>query len=182
MEVNYGDYIGYEFVTLQSDNKAYADDSTENGITPHGASNTSPYTSQQGEWQCIGQDRVRIVTVSLNLRRKGTSDPTSYFLAKRTWTFSGNGNKVEGTYRYIDYLDGTFPLDSNAQPLPNSTYGPYPTKGRRFSFFYGKITTDSNSLFLSLSLFIFFHRILTNKHPSHNFYSLSTSLVNLNRA
>ena len=135
MEVNYGDYIGYEFVTLQSDNKAYADDSTENGITPAGVPNSAPYTSQQGEWQCIGQDRVRILTITVNLRRQGTSDPTSYSLLSRTWSFRRNGKKAQGTYGYIDYPDGVFPLDPNAQPLPNSTYGPYPTNGRRFDFF-----------------------------------------------
>ena len=135
MQITYGDFIGSEFVTLESNNVARANDNTENGITPGDVANGVAYTSQQGKWQCIGRDRVRIRTIAFNLRRENTSDPSSYFLVKRIWTFSGSGNKAHGIYNYIYYLDGTFPLDPNAQPLPNSTFGPYPTSGRRFDFF-----------------------------------------------
>ena len=135
MQINAGIFVAHEFVTLESNKVAHAIDSGENGVSPNVPGSGPPYTSQLGKWRCIGRDRVRIVTVSLNLRRENTSDPFSYSLVKRIWTFSGNGNKVEGTYDYDNYLDGIFPLDPNAQSLPNSTFGPFPTSGRRFDFF-----------------------------------------------
>ena len=138
MQVNYGGIIGYEFVTLQSNHVAHADDSTENGVAPTGTASGPPYTSQQGKWRCIGRDRVRILTVSLNFRRANTSDPLSFTISNRTWTFTRHGNQVKGTYVFSNYPDGTFPFDSSAQSFPNNTYGPYLTSGRRFAFFWRK--------------------------------------------
>ncbi|CAF3843901.1 unnamed protein product [Rotaria sordida] len=135
MRINYGNTIGFELLTIHPDGTVNIVDNTESGYTPPGGVTAQPFSSQLGEWKCVGKNKFHIRTGNYDFQVSGNPAPSKLSFNDILLTFTKDGENLEGKYRFAHYKLGTYPKDPGAQPLPNESYGPYNISGRRFCFF-----------------------------------------------
>ena len=130
-----GPFSVYQLVRLQDDGSVTSVNNVENGFSFDPSIETQPFTTALVEWQCIGKNQIHIRTADFNHKVPNNAAPTSISWDNIFLNFTNSGNNVQGAYRFAFYPVGTYPLEPGTQPLPDSSFGPYPITGRRFSFF-----------------------------------------------
>lgn len=132
---NVGPFSVYQLVRLQTDGSVTSVNNVENGFSLDPTIQAQPFTSALGEWECIGRNQIHIRTADFNHKVANNDAPTSISWDNIILNFTNNGDEFQGVYTFAFYPVGTYPFESGTQPLPDSSFGPYLTSGKRFRFF-----------------------------------------------
>ena len=130
-----GPFSVYQLVRLQKDGSVTSVNNVEDGFAFDDNTVSQPFTTALGEWQCLTKNQIHIRTADFNHKVANSDAPTSISWDNIVLNFTNNGDTVQGVYHFAFYPVGTYPFNSSTQPLPDSSFGPFPITGGRFRFF-----------------------------------------------